>query len=55
VLGAAGLFFVVGLLAATGENGYVYWAIRAPSGLWPILSLILGAMAVWLALRGADD
>jgi hypothetical protein len=53
-LGAAVLFFIVGLVAASGEHGHVYWAVRGPIWGLAVLSLILGGAAAWLAWRTAD-
>jgi hypothetical protein len=55
VLGAAGILFAVGWFAASGEHGYVYWAIRGPLWGLEVVALLLGAGAIRLALRSADD
>ncbi len=53
-LGAAVTFFLVGLLAESGENGHVYWVVQGPIWGAGVLALILGAVAAWLALSTAD-
>jgi hypothetical protein len=54
-LGTAGILFYLGLTVATGENDYVYWAIRGP--LWGLgaIAMGLGAGAAWLAIRAGRD
>jgi hypothetical protein len=53
-VGAAATLFAIGLFVATGEHGFVYWAIRGPLWGLGVLALALGALAIWLALRSAD-
>ena len=51
VVGAAGIFFAIGLFAGSGEDYDVYWSIRATFWGFAAVTLILGAVAIWLALR----
>jgi hypothetical protein len=49
-LGAAGIFFILGLTVASGAE-QVHWEVRGP--LWGLaaMAVLLGFGAAWLALR----
>jgi hypothetical protein len=49
------LLFWLGLRAATGDQGHVYWALRGPLWALAALVLVLGLVVARLALRADSD